>query len=82
MDQEYPKTQFFFLRKKTQKTQKKKTKNVNKYAKICDMPFEQRSLIHWEACFPGGPRILKNPNFFEKRRKLSKTEKTQKNLEI
>ena len=37
-------------RKKSSKTQK--LKNVQKYAKISDMPFNQRSLIHREAWFP------------------------------
>ena len=37
-------------RKKSQKTQK--LKNVQKYAKISDTPFDQRSLIHLEAWFP------------------------------
>ena len=39
------------------------------------MPFDQRSLIHREARFPGGPRIPKNLIFFEKRKKSSKTQK-------
>ena len=36
-------------------------KKVKEYAKISDTPFDQRSLIHREAWFPGGPRIPKNP---------------------
>ena len=101
LDQEYPKTQFFFLTEKTiqnAKTQKRleicqnqryalrpevsnpsgsvvsgwtkntqkrnffeqwkkssktqKLKNVQRYAKISDTPFDQRSLIHREAWFP------------------------------
>ena len=57
MDQEYPKTWFFW---KTEKKTSKKQKL--KYAKISNTPFDQRSLIHREAWFPGGPRIPKNPN--------------------
>ena len=59
--------------KKSSKTQK--LKNVQRYAKISDKPFDQRSLIHREAWFPGGPRIPQNPIFFEKREKSSKTQK-------
>ena len=29
-----------------------KLKNIQRYAKISDMLFDQRSLIHWEAWFP------------------------------
>ena len=29
-----------------------KLKNVQRYAKISNIPFDQRSLIHWEAWFP------------------------------
>ena len=38
------------------------------------MPFDQRSLIHQEAWFPGGPRMPQNPFFFN-RKKSSKTQK-------
>ena len=41
---------FFEKRKKSFKTQK--FKNVQRFAKICDTPFDQRSLIHREAWFP------------------------------
>ena len=64
---------FFEKRKKSSKTQK--LKNIQKYAKISDTLFDQRSLIHREAWFPGGPRIPQNPIFFEKRKKSSKTRK-------
>ena len=37
-------------RKKSSKTQK--LKNIQKYAKISNTPFDQRSLIHREAWFP------------------------------
>ena len=53
---------------------RKISKNVQKYAKISDTPFDQMSLIHREARFPGGPRIPKNPFFF-KGKKSSKTQK-------
>ena len=63
VNQEYPKTRFFLeKRKKSPKTQK--LRNVQKYDKISDMPFDQRSLIHREAWFPGGPRIPQNLIFF------------------
>ena len=48
---------FFQKRKKSSKT--KNSKNVQKYAKISNTPFDQRSLIHRKALFPGGPRIPK-----------------------
>ena len=40
---------FFFSEKIIKKA---KTQNVYRYAKICDTPFEQRSLIHRKAWFP------------------------------
>ena len=49
MDQEYPKPNFWEKRKKSPKTQK--IKNVKRYAKISDTPFDQRSLIHREVWF-------------------------------
>ena len=58
-----PNPDFFEKRKKSYKTQE--LKNVYKYAKICDTPFDQRSLIHREAWFPGGLRIPKNPIFLK-----------------
>ena len=45
-----PKPDFFEKRKKSSKTQK--LKNVQRYAKISGMPFDQRSLIHRQAWFP------------------------------
>ena len=36
--------------KKSSKT--RKLKNIQRYANISDIPFDQRSLIHWEAWFP------------------------------
>ena len=44
------KPNFFEKRKKSSKMQK--LQNVDNYAKISDTPFDQRSLIHWEALFP------------------------------
>ena len=52
-------TLIFFLLKKSFKTQK--LKNVQKYAKISNTPFDQRSRIHREAWILGRPRIPKNP---------------------
>ena len=76
---------FFEKRKKSSKTQK--LKNVLKYAKISDTPFDQRSLIHWEAWFPGGTRISKNPIFLKNgknhpKRKNSKTSRDMPKLAI
>ena len=69
-----PKNPFFFEKQKTSpKTQK--LKNVQRYAKISDTPFDQKSLIHREAWFPSGPIIPKNPFFFEKQKKSCKTQK-------
>ena len=45
-----PKRDFFEKRKKSSKTQK--LKNVQRYAKISDTPFNQRCLINPEAWFP------------------------------
>ena len=67
-----PKNQNLLKTEKIIQTQK--LKNIQKYAKMSDTPFNQRSLIHQEAWFPGGPRIPKNPIFF-KRKKSSKTQK-------
>ena len=44
------KPNFFEKLKKSSKMQK--LKNVQRYAKISDTPFDQRSLIHREAWFP------------------------------
>ena len=50
VDQEYPKTRFFF---KTEKIiQNAKTQKRLEICKINDIPFDQRSLIHREAGFP------------------------------
>ena len=45
-----PKPDFFEKQKKSSKTQK--IKNIQRYAKICNTPFDQRSLIHREVWFP------------------------------
>ena len=65
-----PKNQIFLKMEKIIQTQK--LKNVSKFAKISDMPFDQRSLIHLEAWFPGGPRILENPIFLKNRKNHAK----------
>ena len=70
VDQNTLKPDFFEKRKKSQKTQKitkktQKLRNVKKYDKICDMPFDQRSLINREAWFLGGPRIPKKQIFLK-----------------
>ena len=44
------KPNFFEKRKKSSQTQE--LKNVQRYAKISIMPFDQRSLFHQEAWFP------------------------------
>jgi hypothetical protein len=49
--------------------------------KISDTPFDQRSLIHQEAWFPGGTRIPKNPIILKKE-KIFQNSKTQKPEEI
>ena len=75
-----PKNPIFLKnRKKSSKTQK--LKNFQIYVKISDMPFDQRSLIHWEAWFPGGPRIPKNPIFLKNGKNIQNA-KTPKLLEI
>ena len=74
-----PKPDFLEKQKNSPKTQK--LKNVLKYDKISDTPFDQRSLINREAWFPGGPRILKNPIFLKNGKNHPKP-KTQKRLEI
>ena len=63
-----------FLKNKKNHPKRKKLKNVWKYAKINNMPFDQRSLIHQETWFPGGPRRPKNP-FFLKNGKITKNKK-------
>ena len=74
------KPDFFKKQQKSSKTQK--LKNFQKYAKTSNTPFNQRSLIHWEVLFPGGPRIPKHPNFWKKTEKIIQNKKTQKCLEI
>ena len=66
-------TKYFGKRIKSSKL--KKLKNIQKYAKISDLPFDQRSLIHREACFPDGPRIPKNPNNLKNRKNHPKRKK-------
>ena len=46
------------------------------------MTFDQRSRIHRETWFPGGPRIPKNPNCLKNGKKIIQNAKTQKCLEI
>ena len=58
VDQEYPKPDFFEKRKKSSKTQK--LKNVQRYAKISDTPFESWFLV--------GPRMPKNPIFLKNKK--------------
>ena len=55
----------------------KKLKNIQKYAKISATPIDQRSLIHREVWFPGGPRRPKKTIFFLWK-KSSKTPKLKK----
>ena len=50
--------------------------------KRTDTPFDQRSFIHWEAWFPGGPRITKNSNCLKNRKKIIQNAKIKKSLEI
>ena len=68
-----PQNPIFFRTEKSSKTQK--LKNFEKYAKICDTLFDQRSLIHREAWFPGGQRLPKNPIFWKNGKNSSKTQK-------
>ena len=56
-------------------------KSVLKYAKIIKTPFNQRSLIHREAWFPGGPRIPKKPKIL-KDGKNYPNHKNSKSLDI
>ena len=79
--QRIPQNLIFFEKwKKSSKTQK--LKNVQKYAKISDTPFDQRSLIHQEAWFLSGPRIPKTQIFWKNKKKIIQNAKTQKCLEI
>ena len=68
-----PKPDFFEKQKKSSRTEKLKKRL--EICQICDTLFDQRSLIHREAWFPGGPRIPKSPIFFKNGRKSSKTQK-------
>ena len=81
VDQEYSKTR---IKKTPQKLSKRqKLKNVLKYAKISDIPLNQRSLIHLEAWFPqceGWTKNTKNTIFLNG--KIIQNAKTQKLLEI
>ena len=74
------KPDFFEKRKKLSKSQK--LKNVLKYSKICNTPFDQRSLIHWEAWFPGGPRIPKNLIFWKERKNHPKRKNSKMSRNI
>ena len=70
-------------RKKSSKTQK--LKNVQKYGKISNTPFDQRSLIHRKAWFPPcfvGQRIPQNPIFLKNRKnhRKRKNSKTSRNM--
>ena len=71
----------FFLKKRKKSSKAQELKNVEKYAKISDIPFDQRSLIHREAWFSGGPRIPKN-QIFLKNGKNHLNAKTLKRLGI
>ena len=80
-----PKPNFFEKRKKS--FQMQKLKKIQKYAKISDTPFDQRSLIHREAWFPGGPRIPQNLIILKNgknhlKRKNSKTSRDMPKLAI
>ena len=50
-----------FLKNGKNHPKQKQIQNVQKYAKISDTSFDQKPQIHWEAWFPGGPRIPKIP---------------------
>ena len=78
-----PKHDFFEKRKKSPKTQK--LRNVQKYDKISDTPFDQRSIIHPEAWFPPcfvKQRIPQNPIFLKTEKNYSKRKnsKTSRNM--
>ena len=72
------------LKIKTEKNySKRKNSKISKnYAKISDTPFDQRSLIHREAWFTGGPRIPKNLTYFKngKNHLKRKNSKTSRNI--
>ena len=67
------KPHFFEKQKKSSRTQK--LKNVQRYAKISDLPFDQRSLIHPEAWFPPCFVRQNQKNFFFFVRQLQTTSK-------
>ena len=80
-----PKPDFFEKLKKSSKTEKLKKRL--EICQICDTLFDQRSVIHREAWFPGGPRTPKNPIFLRNgknhpKRKNSKTSKDMPKLAI
>ena len=83
-----PKPNFFEIRKKSPKTQK--LRNVQKYDKNSDTPFDQRFLIHREAWFPPcfvGQRKHQNQIFVKNgknqpKRKNSKTSRDIPKLAI
>ena len=75
-----PKNPIFLKNGKTH-PKRKNSKKVQRYAKISDTAFDQRSLIHRQAWFPGGPRIPQN-QIFLKNRKIIQNVKTQKRLDI
>ena len=64
--------------------QNAKTQKSLKYAKISDTPFNQRSLIHRKAWFPGGPRTPKNQVFFNWKNssKMRKLQNVQRDANI
>ena len=74
-----PQNSFLFKRRKSPKTLK--LRNVQKYDKISNTPFNQRSLIHRETWFPGGPRIPKNLILLKNGKNHPKP-KNSKHLEI
>ena len=67
-----------FLKNGKKSSKMQKLKNVQRYGKISDTPFDQRSLIHREAWFPGGPRIPKNPIFLKNGKNLPKRSAAQR----
>ena len=70
-----------FLKKRKKSSKMRKLKNIYKYAKISDTPFDHRSLIHREELFPDGTRIPKNPNCLKNGKNHPKR-KNSKGLEI
>ena len=79
-----PKPDFFEKRKKSSKRKNSKTSRNN--PKLAIRP-STRGLIHWEAWFPGGPKIPQNPIFLKngknlQKRKNSKTSRDMLKLAI